>query len=582
MISTKVFYKQISLTAIFIVSFFLASHAEAASLYLTSSNSKVTVGSLVTINLLVNTQGKTINNAEATLQFSNDLIDVISVKGSLFSLWVESPSFSNSSGVISFNGGIPDPGYNGGGAKVLTIVAKAKKAGTASFLFGDAAVRENDGLGTDILSGQSPVSFLIASNVSEPEVKPSTPSTPSTPNNPEKPVTPPANEGVGEAVAISSPTYSNSETWSLAKSGVINWGLPNKTSAVETLIDHNPYSTPSVKYAPAIFSKNISDLDDGTWYFHLRYLLNNNWSKVSHFKIQVDTTPPSDFSVAPEKTNNCIAGLRLSAKDATSGIDYYNINIDDQSTVKVLAADAANIIPLPQSEDGRHKILATVYDKAGNKTDLSTEINSERLNAPILNALPSEVLVGDKLNISGQSDYHNAPLKLAINSESGVSNEFDLTTDESGKFFFNSESIANEGNYKISVYAVGCNEMTNSVITEISVTAKTAITGSTTLKPISVTPAKDYSLIFNLLKVLAVLILLFGWYKYIIIERRLFVTKKRAKRLSVEILLDKANKELAVLEKAKKLKKLNRNEEKSVTNLKKIISDIDSLNRNKK
>jgi hypothetical protein len=72
---------------------------------------------------------------------------------SIFSLWVEEPKFSNNSGTITLNGGLPNPGYLGTNGNVVSITFKAKKPGTASLIFSNALIRENDGLGTNILTG---------------------------------------------------------------------------------------------------------------------------------------------------------------------------------------------------------------------------------------------------------------------------------------------------------------------------------------------------------------------------------------------------------------------------------------------
>jgi hypothetical protein len=581
-----------TLFAVLLIGIFcFANYAEAASLYFTSSSNNVTVGSLVTINLLVNTQGKTINNTEATIQFSNDLLDIVSIKGTLFSLWVENPSFSNSSGRISFNGGIPDPGYNGS-SKILTIIAKAKKAGTASFVIGDAAVRENDGLGTDILTGQSPISFNITSNTPEPEVAKPTPLTPvttpvpvtnpviTTPGTKEDATNPPTTIGnVGNPATISSATYNNQDSWYIAKDGNINWNLPSQASAVQTLIDHNPDSTPVVKYNSRILSKNLSDLDDGVWYFHLRYLLNNKWSAISHYKIQIDTTPPFGLAILPVKTGDCMTGLKISANDAVSGVDYYHISIDNQPVIKILASNSNDVISLSQLTPGNHQVLVTAFDKAGNKSDFNTSVNIDKLSAPTINSLSDNIYVGETLKISGES-VANTSLKLVIASESGLFETSDLVTDELGKFSFESKPLTETGNYRISVYAVGCSLENNSLPAEINVEVKNS---TSSLQLGAGTPSKtDYSLLFNLVKLIIILILLFGWYKYVVIKTKLLVVSKRARRLSISALLEKADKDLSVLERARKKHNLTRNEEKSLISLKKIISDIDDINKAKK
>lgn len=147
----KYLFLVIILTATF---FFFTDKIYAATLSLLPSPTTVLVGDIVSVKVFVNTVNKSINNAEATIQFPTDMLDVVSVtKGSsIFTLWVEEPGFSNSTGRVTFNGGMPTPGFNGSNGYIATITFKAKKQGVASVIFSDGAVRENDGLGTDILT----------------------------------------------------------------------------------------------------------------------------------------------------------------------------------------------------------------------------------------------------------------------------------------------------------------------------------------------------------------------------------------------------------------------------------------------
>jgi hypothetical protein len=130
------------------------------------------VGNIITMKVYVNTLGKSINNADAIIQFPTDMLDVISItkNSSIFSLWVEEPSFSNNIGTITFNGGVPSPGYTGQSGYIVSVTFKAKKQGTASILFTDGSVRENDGLGTDILTGKNGSTIQIIAPVVE-EIK---------------------------------------------------------------------------------------------------------------------------------------------------------------------------------------------------------------------------------------------------------------------------------------------------------------------------------------------------------------------------------------------------------------------------
>ncbi len=178
--------KRLFFILFFFFFFCLASNAQAASMYFYPASKSVNVGDILKVSVMVNTAGEAINNAEASISFPTEMLDVASIsKGSVFSLWVEEPSFSNSAGTVSFNGGVPTPGYNGSAGTLLSITFRAKKAGSASIYFSSGAVRANDGIGTDILTGMGQASFtLVEKTTTTPdETKPPTDTT--EPNKPD-------------------------------------------------------------------------------------------------------------------------------------------------------------------------------------------------------------------------------------------------------------------------------------------------------------------------------------------------------------------------------------------------------------
>ncbi|MEK7185496.1 MAG: cohesin domain-containing protein [Patescibacteria group bacterium] len=161
---------------VFAFSIFLFGHnsAYAASLHLSPSSGNITVGNILNVSILVDTQGKTINNADAVIQFPANLLEAVSVSktGSIFSLWVEEPAFSNGAGTISLNGGIPAPGFSGSAGRVATVAFRVKAPGFASLVFNSGAVRANDGLGTDILNFSDTATFTISPAPEIPVPKP--------------------------------------------------------------------------------------------------------------------------------------------------------------------------------------------------------------------------------------------------------------------------------------------------------------------------------------------------------------------------------------------------------------------------
>lgn len=166
--------KKFNITFLLIFCVVFPKTGVAATLSLSSNTTSVDVGNFFTVNVKANTQGSYINNGEALIQFPTDLLEVISVSktSSIFSIWVEEPSFSNTTGRVSFNGGIVTPGFIGNSGTLATITFRAKKEGSAVLSFVSGALRENNGFGTDILSSQIGSVIEIKTAVSKPQIQP--------------------------------------------------------------------------------------------------------------------------------------------------------------------------------------------------------------------------------------------------------------------------------------------------------------------------------------------------------------------------------------------------------------------------
>ena len=143
------------LAAVFFIGLFLFAYhsANAATLQIVASPTSIAVGETAVLQVTLDSTGVAINNTEAKITFPADMLDVISISKSysVFSIWVEEPSFSNVTGMINLDGGVPTPGFSGSRGNVVNITVRAKKAGQAQVSISDAAVRANDGMGTDVL-----------------------------------------------------------------------------------------------------------------------------------------------------------------------------------------------------------------------------------------------------------------------------------------------------------------------------------------------------------------------------------------------------------------------------------------------
>ena len=132
---------------------FGAKKAEAASLSISPSSGSFQTGATFLVNFLVSSSEQATNAVSGVISFPAENVEVVSLSkaGSLIGLWVQEPSFSNSSGSINFEGIILNPGFSGSGGKVLTANFRAKAAGTGKISFVNGMVLANDGQGTNIL-----------------------------------------------------------------------------------------------------------------------------------------------------------------------------------------------------------------------------------------------------------------------------------------------------------------------------------------------------------------------------------------------------------------------------------------------
>ncbi len=355
----------------FVLLVFGARAANAATLNFSPSSGNFSVGNIFTVNVLVNTESVAINNAEAVVNFPSGLLEIVSLSksGSIFSLWVEEPTFSNSVGTLSFNGGAPTPGFNGASGKVFSVVFRVKKAGSASLIFSSAAVRANDGYGTDVLRATNGASFNInAGSTPQPVASPKI----------ETPV-------VVSALVITSSTHPDQNKWYSNNDPVFQIEFPSDTKELSLVLSRNEQSTPQIKYIPPISEKILEDVEDGVWYLHANYRGKNGLSSTIKYKFQIDTGLPENLEavrIDPNDTTNPNPKFKLRANDSLSGIDHYAVRIDNGEWV-TLSADASGSYSLPSQIPGKKQLTIRAYDQAGNYAESSQELQVDAAPSPI-------------------------------------------------------------------------------------------------------------------------------------------------------------------------------------------------------
>ena len=138
--------------------------AEAAILNFSPPSGAYTIGNTFSVSVFVSSVDQAMNAASGAVSFLADKLEVISLSktGSIFTLWVQEPSFSNTAGTINFEGIVLNPGFTGSAGKAITINFKAKAAGDAAVNFSSGSVLANDGKGANILASLGGAQFNLS------------------------------------------------------------------------------------------------------------------------------------------------------------------------------------------------------------------------------------------------------------------------------------------------------------------------------------------------------------------------------------------------------------------------------------
>jgi len=437
----KTFY---FLTVIFSFLFLIFGfcQAQSASLYLSPSTGTYEVGSNFSVKVKVNSGGQAINAAEATLIFNPAEISVVDISetSSIFSLWTQEPTFSNSTGNIFFSGGTPAT-FTGTSGTLVTITFKAKIAGSTQINFSSGSVLAADGKGTNILGNiiggmytlkpkyilPSPEEELIL----EEEISPEAPS----------------------ALAVESTTHPDPEKWYSNNDPEFCWTIPKGATAVKLLIGHLPLAVPTVLYSPPISEKKLEDLADGVWYFHAQLENQYGWGAISHRKVLIDTQPPKPFEIRIDNNDdptNPSPILYFQTVDLPSGIDYYEIKIGEKEITRLsLASTGENPYQLPPQEPGKYSIFVKAVDKAGNYFIAIKELIIEPLEKPIILEFPQTLRTEEILTLKGTSKYPQAQVALFVEKEEGELIINKVATDNQGAWFYVHPKKLKEGIYQV-------------------------------------------------------------------------------------------------------------------------------------
>lgn len=393
-----------SFTLVFIGGLPLAAQAAGASLYFSPSSGVYTTGEDFSVSVKVNSGEQAINAVEGNLFFDINALEIKSVSksGTILTMWTQEPVFSNASGTMSFGGGIPNPGFTGSSGTIVTVTFRAKITGSGTVNFTSGAILANDGKGTNILASMVGGTYTLQPKVVMPPAeKPKAEEKLKPKEEAASPGAPPS------AAIIASSSHPDENKWYKNNNPEFSWNLPADIMGVSFKFDKNPNSIPGNVSDGLFKAKSFKNIEDGIWYFHLKFKNKTGWGSVSSYKIQIDTTSPNPFEIIildGEKTTNPNPILNFKTEDKTSGIEYYEVKIGEGDIFPIEIEELEhNPFQMSLQASGKHTIIVKAIDRAGNQTISMKALEILSIESPKITEYPRIIEKGQPFTIQGTS-----------------------------------------------------------------------------------------------------------------------------------------------------------------------------------
>jgi hypothetical protein len=421
-----------------IASFNFGKVVAAASLYFSPASGSYIVGRNFSVAIDVSSADQAMNAVSGIISFPADKLEVASLSRneSIFNLWVKEPAYANSAGTINFEGVVLNPGFIGQNGKIITVTFLAKAAGTASLSFSSGLVLANDGNGTTIASSLGRANYTLAAAAA-----------------PVPPVVTPISApiaGLPPYPIISSPANPKAIPW-YSNNPLFTWPITPDITADRVLIDQSPNSHPTTVYRPPLAEIKTDNLADGIWYLHLQLRNNSGWGDIAHYQFQIDNTPPEQFTltfVDGQASDNPRPKIILNASDALSGMDFYQIKIDDGEVLTIPTQTGNTSYALPLQDPGEHDIFAQAFDRAGNYATLTDKFAVTSAQPPIFTEPPSFLQDDEILTLKGKT-YPDINLIVWLQKDSNNPRSFQIRSDKNGDFAFDFNEKLAAGTYQI-------------------------------------------------------------------------------------------------------------------------------------
>lgn len=512
---------------------FTAIYAAGATLYLSPSTGSYEVGQTFTVEARINSGGGAgINASEGSIKFDSSLLSVVSVSktGSIFSLWTKEPV--SSGGSVVYGGGSPSA-YTGSSGLIISVKFKANKTGDATIAFSSGEAIEAGPPFSNVVSQLGSAKFSIVDPkpiekpVEKPVVKPVEKPVEKPTETKAKGILPPLPE-------IESVTHPDENIWYAINEPEFSWKVLADLTGVSFSVSKEAESDPGPTSDGIIETNKFEAIEDGTHYFHIKYQNANGWSQIAHRKFLVDVTSPEKFTLLVENDGdetNPSPIVRFDTKDVSSGIEYYDIKVDNVTEKVSPESVKDGYYQLPILDPGKHDVLVTAFDRAANLSSSTVSFIITPLKTPIITSIPKQINKKEELIIQGTSFYPQVTIKLSITKAGEDPKEYSVKTDDEGNWSYFHNGMLEKGTYEISAKIID-----DRGAQSLSSTNKLLIVVSPSI-------VDTYGLII----ILILLLIIFGLVSFILYQSRRFEAEKKRIKIETEEVKIKLRKIFAAL-----------------------------------
>ncbi len=349
----------------------------AADLSIAPPSLTVEVGRPFTVSFYVSSNTASLNAISTQFSYPKELIKFNSFSrvGSILQMWSVEPKIDTALGSGSFEGVILNPGFSDTKGLLLKANFTPLKEGEVTIKVLSGNIYANDGDATDLASRFGKTTITI---IKKREVRAQNDVTSNI-----------GGETIGKLeqgnTIISSATHPDEGKWYSQKEALFSLTLDPLATEISTGF------APPGDYVERTRRQAVSTLSyvaksDGTYFFYVKQKVKNVWSKDSIYKINVDTTPPSDvIATLPYGATSTKIFQKniLTAKDALSGVSHFDVSLNNGDIITEVAnSNGQAVTVLPKARKGINTLSVTAYDMANNASAITLPFTVTVLQSP--------------------------------------------------------------------------------------------------------------------------------------------------------------------------------------------------------